>query len=180
MEYYLIGDMEKAIKYHQRAMNNTLEMDTSPAKKASGLSIWKKNIYTINNKYSNILNQKDYQMLMEDLKKARNKKKDLDTVRLEDVLRKKLKWEPRDLPSARMSKYNFRQLNNQASFPDIFDKKSTLQKSRNPKLNIQIPLYSHLSLKRISILDFKANVFGKPLKELKLLDEMLYDDFFKS
>ena len=178
MEYYLMGDMKKAIKYHQRAMNNTLEMDTSSAKKASGLSIWRKNAYPTNNKYSNILNQKDYQMLMEDLRNARNKKKDLDTVRLEDVLHKKLKWEPRDLPSARVSKYNFRQSNNQVSLPDIFDKKSTLKKSRNLKLSIQIPLYSHLSLRRISILDCKTNVFGKPLKELKLLDEMLYNDFF--
>ena len=108
MEYYLMGDLIKAIKYHTRAMSNTLESQQSPAKRASALSLWHKDCENYAEKCNNILNQKDEATIIENLKDPKPRKKNIECVPLEAILHKKIRWKSRDLPTARVSRSNFR------------------------------------------------------------------------
>lgn len=167
MEYYLMGDISRAAKYHARAMSNVLEAQGSPAKKDSAFSVRRREEAGdgLGDKYNHLLTRQDQVIIRETVRQMR--KKEIECVPVEEALRKGSKWSERDLPTAQMPQ---RQLANSESLP-------VLRKERRRQKEAKV-LYSHLSLERTLDNNTKTNVFDKVLRESRKLRTKLYDDFF--
>eukprot|EP00826_Nyctotherus_ovalis_P039750 TRINITY_DN3841_c0_g3_i13.p3 TRINITY_DN3841_c0_g3~~TRINITY_DN3841_c0_g3_i13.p3 ORF type:complete len:169 (+),score=53.07 TRINITY_DN3841_c0_g3_i13:774-1280(+) len=166
MEYYLMGDLSRAAKYHTRAMSNVLEAKGSPAKTDSALSVHRREeVEGLGEKYNHLLTREDQLIIRKTVREMR--KKEIECVPVEETLRKGSKWNDRDLPTAQMAQ---RRLANSESLPVLNNKK---RKQKEEKV-----LYSHLSMERTLDNNAKTNVFDKVLRESRKLRTKLYDDFF--